>query len=382
MAEHAATRHAGDPGRLGLARGRHADNAVRLAQHADLRPRSGPPARTPSCAPPGCDVGLPDGQMGNSEVGHTEYRRRPRGDAGAAAHRPRGRATAALAALPGAVDADRSAAGSRRHLPPDGPASRPAACIRTRTMPWRWPASWPTPACRSRCTPSPTAATRRRAPAREYVARFAARAAATACGSPPSAAATTPWTATSAGTGCAKAYDAMADGAGPRFADAGAVIDDAYGGNVTDEFIVPAVIGDYRGMRDGDGAAVLQLPRRPRARDARRPARPGLRRLRAATRADQLRRRGRHDPLQRRAGDRFMGVLFPPQTDGRPAGRGGRRAPAARQLAHGGDREISARHLLPERRPRGAVSRARTASWCPRRRSRPTTCSRRCRRRN
>jgi 2,3-bisphosphoglycerate-independent phosphoglycerate mutase len=51
----------------------------------------------------------------------------------------------------------------------------------------------------------------------------------------------------------AKAYDAMVEGEGPRFPDAGAAIADAYAHDTGDEFIVPAVIGDYRGMRDGDG---------------------------------------------------------------------------------------------------------------------------------
>jgi 2,3-bisphosphoglycerate-independent phosphoglycerate mutase len=51
----------------------------------------------------------------------------------------------------------------------------------------------------------------------------------------------------------AKAYGAIAQGEGPHFTDAGAVIADAYAHDVSDEFVVPAVVGDYRGMRDGDG---------------------------------------------------------------------------------------------------------------------------------
>ena len=39
-------------------------------QHADLRPALGRPARTRFLHTSGRDVGLPDGQMGNSEVGH------------------------------------------------------------------------------------------------------------------------------------------------------------------------------------------------------------------------------------------------------------------------------------------------------------------------
>jgi 2,3-bisphosphoglycerate-independent phosphoglycerate mutase len=51
----------------------------------------------------------------------------------------------------------------------------------------------------------------------------------------------------------AKAYRAIVEGEGPRFPDAPAVIADAYAHDVTDEFVMPAVVGDYRGMRDGDG---------------------------------------------------------------------------------------------------------------------------------
>ncbi|MGI3777270.1 MAG: 2,3-bisphosphoglycerate-independent phosphoglycerate mutase, partial [Janthinobacterium lividum] len=51
----------------------------------------------------------------------------------------------------------------------------------------------------------------------------------------------------------AKAYDAIVAGKGPRFADPLAVIDAAYAAGVGDEFVVPAVVGDYAGMQDGDG---------------------------------------------------------------------------------------------------------------------------------
>jgi len=51
----------------------------------------------------------------------------------------------------------------------------------------------------------------------------------------------------------AKAYNVIVEADGPRFADAQSAIADAYANNITDEFIVPAVIGDYRGMLDGDG---------------------------------------------------------------------------------------------------------------------------------
>jgi 2,3-bisphosphoglycerate-independent phosphoglycerate mutase len=50
-----------------------------------------------------------------------------------------------------------------------------------------------------------------------------------------------------------KAYRAIVEADGPRFADAPAVVADAYANKRFDEFIVPAVVGDYRGMKDGDG---------------------------------------------------------------------------------------------------------------------------------
>lgn len=51
----------------------------------------------------------------------------------------------------------------------------------------------------------------------------------------------------------AKAYDAIVAAEGSRFSDAQAVIADAYAHDISDEFVLPAVVGSYRGMRDGDG---------------------------------------------------------------------------------------------------------------------------------
>jgi 2,3-bisphosphoglycerate-independent phosphoglycerate mutase len=50
-----------------------------------------------------------------------------------------------------------------------------------------------------------------------------------------------------------KAYLAIAEAEGPRFANALAVISDAYAHDMRDEFVVPAIVGDYRGIEDGDG---------------------------------------------------------------------------------------------------------------------------------
>src|SRR3954452_13952847 len=50
-----------------------------------------------------------------------------------------------------------------------------------------------------------------------------------------------------------KAYRAIAEAEGPRFPTAEAAVAQVYENGVSDEFIIPAVIGDYRGMQDGDG---------------------------------------------------------------------------------------------------------------------------------
>jgi 2,3-bisphosphoglycerate-independent phosphoglycerate mutase len=50
-----------------------------------------------------------------------------------------------------------------------------------------------------------------------------------------------------------QAYNAIVEAQGPRFPDAQAVIADAYANKQFDEFIRPAVVGDYGGMQDGDG---------------------------------------------------------------------------------------------------------------------------------
>lgn len=63
-----------------------------------------------------------------------------------------------------------------------------------------------------------------------------------------------------------RAYMAIAEAAGPGFADAGSTLDDAYGRDVTDEFIIPAVIGGYRGMADGDAILCFNF-RADRARE-------------------------------------------------------------------------------------------------------------------
>ena len=63
-----------------------------------------------------------------------------------------------------------------------------------------------------------------------------------------------------------RAYMAIAEGNGPGFADAGSVPDDAYPRDVTDEFVIPAIIGGYRGMKDGDAILCFNY-RADRARE-------------------------------------------------------------------------------------------------------------------
>ncbi|HXR86188.1 MAG TPA: 2,3-bisphosphoglycerate-independent phosphoglycerate mutase, partial [Stellaceae bacterium] len=50
-----------------------------------------------------------------------------------------------------------------------------------------------------------------------------------------------------------KAYDALVDAKGERAPDAKAAIARSYGAGKTDEFVLPTIIGDYAGMKDGDG---------------------------------------------------------------------------------------------------------------------------------
>ena len=63
-----------------------------------------------------------------------------------------------------------------------------------------------------------------------------------------------------------KCYDAMVDADAPRHGDAFAALDASYADNVTDEFVVPAALGDYAGMSDGDALLFANF-RADRARE-------------------------------------------------------------------------------------------------------------------
>jgi 2,3-bisphosphoglycerate-independent phosphoglycerate mutase len=126
-----------------------------------------------------------------------------------------------------------------------------------------------------------------------------------------------------------KAYHAIVDAEGPRFADAHAAIADAYAHDVTDEFVVPAVVGDYGGVRDGDGLLCFNF-RADRVREILAalldPAFSGFPRPRVA-----LRCRHRHDAIQRALGQAAADDLSTAHTSERS--RRGRRMQAARSCA-------------------------------------------------
>jgi len=64
----------------------------------------------------------------------------------------------------------------------------------------------------------------------------------------------------------AKAYGLLVGGDAPSFASAQAALADAYAAKENDEFVLPRKIGDYAGMRDGDGVLMANF-RADRARE-------------------------------------------------------------------------------------------------------------------
>jgi len=226
-----------------------ADNAVRQARtpNFDRLWASCPHALLRTS---GKDVGLPDGQMGNSEVGHLNIgagrvvmQDLPR--IGDAIHSGEIEQQPALQDLIARLKQN----GGRCHLmgliSPGGVHShQDHAAALARIL-----AKAGVPTCvhvwtDGRDTPPQSAA--------DYVARFMAALPpsvpiATVCGRYYSMDRDQRWERV------AKAYAAMVVAEGPRFPDAAAVIADAYAHKLYDEFILPAVVGDYAGMRDGDG---------------------------------------------------------------------------------------------------------------------------------
>jgi 2,3-bisphosphoglycerate-independent phosphoglycerate mutase len=109
-----------------------------------------------------------------------------------------------------------------------------------------------------------------------------------------------------------KAYNAIVEADGPRFADAQAAIADAYSKKQFDEFIVPAVIADYHGIKDGDGVLCFNF-RADRVREILGamldPGFSGFPRKRKIKFAAAVGMAQYSDDL-----DKLMGTIFPPQS--------------------------------------------------------------------
>ena len=109
-----------------------------------------------------------------------------------------------------------------------------------------------------------------------------------------------------------KAYNAIVAADAPRFPDAPAVVADAYANKKFDEFIVPAVVGDYAGMKDGDGVLCFNF-RADRVREILGamldPDFAGFKRQRIVRFAAAVGMTQYSDEL-----DKLMATIFPPQT--------------------------------------------------------------------
>src|SRR5579883_1075397 len=117
----------------------------------------------------------------------------------------------------------------------------------------------------------------------------------------------------------AKAYAALADGDGASFDDPVRAIEASYARDVTDEFINPSVIGDYKGMTDGDGILCFNF-RADRVREIlgallepRFDGFPRRRVIRFAAAAGMTRYSDELAP--------YLSVLFPPETLGHILGQ-------------------------------------------------------------
>ena len=140
----------------------------------------------------------------------------------------------------------------------------------------------------------------------------------------------------------------------------------------TDEFIAPTVIGGYAGAKDGDGFFCLNF-RADRAREILAAlGDPAFDGFDTGPRPTGRRCWGwSNTPTAHNA---YMATGLSQAGARQHPGRMGGRA-RADPVPAGRDREIPACHLLPERRARGALSPAKTATCRSRPRSRPMTCN-------
>ena len=327
-----------------------ADNAVRLARKPrfDALWAAGPHAFLRTC---GEDVGLPEGQMGNSEVGHLNI------GAGRVVMQelPRiGRAIrdgslAASPVLAGFVGGLRASGGTCHlvglvseggvHAHQDHAAAL-AHILRGAGVPvvlHAWTDGRDTAPDSARGFLGKLAAT---LPADVPVA--------TICGRYWAMDRDKRWERVE------RAYDVLVRAAAPRFPNVAAALDDATATGVTDEFIAPAVIGDYAGMRDGDAVLCFNF-RADRVREILHalldPGFTGFARKRVVRLAGAVGMTRYSDALAP-----LLGVLFAsiPMDDllGDVVSRHGRR-----QLRMAETEKYPHVHLLPERRPRGRAAR-------------------------
>jgi len=108
-----------------------------------------------------------------------------------------------------------------------------------------------------------------------------------------------------------RAYNAMVDGEGEQAATAQAAIAQSYDKDETDEFVLPTIVGDYDGMKDGDAILMANF-RADRAREILAaladPAFDGFARNRVVNWADKV---GMVEYSSHH--NRFMSALFPAQ---------------------------------------------------------------------
>ncbi len=225
-----------------------ADNAIRQARtpNFDRLWAAGPHAFLRTS---GEDVGLPDGQMGNSEVGHLNI------GAGRVVTQDLPRIARAIAdgsladgpAMRGLIGALKASGGTCHLLGLVSPggvhAHQDHAVALARIV-----AKAGIPVCihaftDGRDTPPRSAA--------EYMVALSAAlpagaTVATVCGRYFALDRDNRWERVS------RAFGVLAHAQGARFPTAHAAIAEAYAADVTDEFIPPAAIGDYAGMADGD----------------------------------------------------------------------------------------------------------------------------------
>jgi 2,3-bisphosphoglycerate-independent phosphoglycerate mutase len=234
-----------------------ADNAIAAARAPNWR---GLMARWPHARLQASEhyVGLPDGQMGNSEVGHTNLGAGrlvlpdlPRIDkaiaAGAVAEMP------ALRDFIGRVGKSGGTAHVVGLLSPGGVHSHQdqiAAFVRI------FAAAGLRVAVHAlldgRDTPPKSAALYLQAFARAVADRDGVRVA-SLCGRYWAMDRDRRWDRVE------RAYRVIVDGAGEAAADPAAALDAAYGRGESDEFVMPTAIACYRGMRDGDGLFVANF---------------------------------------------------------------------------------------------------------------------------